>query len=649
METVEINDTTFLTPHAPSGVEAVTGDEKQVDFFPRVKFKKWDNECNYSFGLVDAGGAHSISGDVVDYVGNGIRAKFYPKRAEKRKAPSSLRWLKMDTLSPYETAAEYELQRSLGNYEFSIATYRASESSIMMFGLFTGDRYLQIGEDCKAKCFKAGDDLPVVRIPLAQTNPYYMDAGLVNIDIHIGHQDVPDVKWKWLQAVLETFAAHGIAAFTQPDVDNKGALKVYVEHDGRDVKVHSADLSFDILSAYINIECDYNRVYDYYSPDAWPDVASDIRDAHAYGLRDIYPTVSYSIVDDMVARFAVLLKVTLDDRPYDMRELSRLAELAIIHEDYQWVENAKRTDPGWHYEPNIDGHEFEIWLDDKPLSNIVELSMQHKNVSFHYQPALTAQEVNEGRTRWSNIEGSWAVYHTDYQSIKGDKYQTAKVGHIYRPWAEDASGKRVWCDLNIDANNNLATITLPQDFVDSAVYPIMIDPTAGYQNVGGSSLTMADNSFLALVLPNDYAYSGSVSTINAYLGVSTSGTSTMGWSLGIYSTAGDFKCQTADQTASNVNLTQWWSLAPTTTFTPTAFGPYWVGCWLGVKASYETMTIYYDAMTAGGRQYLGTYTPAWVATIAGTTNLADEFSVYIAQNAGGESSRNQGKGVQSAW
>jgi hypothetical protein len=69
--------------------------------------------------------------------------------------------------------------------------------------------------------------------------------------------------------------------------------------------------------------------------------------------------------------------------------------------------------------------------------------------------------------------------------LGGQNYKTGKLCHIYRPWAEDAKGQRVWCDLTIDAD--VMTITVPQDFLDSAAYPVLVDPTFGYTTHGASN------------------------------------------------------------------------------------------------------------------------------------------------------------------
>lgn len=133
------------------------------------------------------------------------------------------------------------------------------------------------------------------------------------------------------------------------------------------------------------------------------------------------------------------------------------------------------------------GFEFEVEFDSKPQSNVVEYTLQHKGLRFDYQPELTQEEVDEGTIRPENVVGSYAVYHESKRHNNVLKeYRTGKAFHIFRPWAEDANKNRVWCELNIDEQNDLMTITVPQDFLDNAAYPVLVDPTFGYTTQGST-------------------------------------------------------------------------------------------------------------------------------------------------------------------
>lgn len=140
------------------------------------------------------------------------------------------------------------------------------------------------------------------------------------------------------------------------------------------------------------------------------------------------------------------------------------------------------------------GIEFEFTLRKKPKSNQIDLSIQAKGLEFHYQPPLTEQERLEMVDRPKNVEGSYAAYHSfktgDYTQLGGQNYATGKAFHIYRPHAIDADGKETYADLQIDTASSVLTIIMPQSFLDTATYPIWVDPTFGYTSVGASSYSL---------------------------------------------------------------------------------------------------------------------------------------------------------------
>jgi len=137
------------------------------------------------------------------------------------------------------------------------------------------------------------------------------------------------------------------------------------------------------------------------------------------------------------------------------------------------------------------GLRFELVLKVKPLVNSFTIPIKSKNLRFSKQPFLAQEDIDAGISCPLNVEGSYAVYHV---SKKNNQYMTGKAFHIYRPIAEDAQGNKAWCALNIDGYldpKNL-TITVPQQFLDEAVYPVSIDPDFGYTTIGGSLSNIAE-------------------------------------------------------------------------------------------------------------------------------------------------------------
>lgn len=151
---------------------------------------------------------------------------------------------------------------------------------------------------------------------------------------------------------------------------------------------------------------------------------------------------------------------------------------------------------------------FDITLNSKPKSNIVVFTIETKGIIFDYQPPLnldrdcwppnvvTADETTgydrNGKAicwRPENVVGSYAIYHENCPpNITGGKeYRVGKLCHLYRPKIIDSTGKSVWGSWNLDKELGIINLTIPQDFLDNAAYPILIDPDVGYTTAGASS------------------------------------------------------------------------------------------------------------------------------------------------------------------
>ncbi len=163
----------------------------------------------------------------------------------------------------------------------------------------------------------------------------------------------------------------------------------------------------------------------------------------------------------------------------------------------------------------LDGFEFEIILKKKPKTNQIVLNIETRGLRFFYQPALTQQEIDSGAVRPDNVVGSYAVYHATKGGMvdsRGKNYKAGKAFHIYRPRIEDADGKWVWGELQYTGTQLITTI--PQDFLDSAKYPIRhaAGDTFGYTDAGVS--------FRALDDIRGYLFTGAAGTaskLTAYL------------------------------------------------------------------------------------------------------------------------------------
>jgi len=187
------------------------------------------------------------------------------------------------------------------------------------------------------------------------------------------------------------------------------------------------------------------------------------------------------------------------------------------------------------------GVEFEVILDSVPASNVITFNIETQGLKFYYQPPLTDELnpadydfINETHAikdgvvvihRPENVVGSYAVYHatrTNMHRTKEDaeKYKTGKAFHIYRPKIIDAIGNEIWGDLNIDEQNGTLTITIDQTWLDNGVYPVNVDPTFGYETVGGSDYLNSGDEMDGSLFTSP-ADAGSADSISMYVKAAT--------------------------------------------------------------------------------------------------------------------------------
>ena len=138
------------------------------------------------------------------------------------------------------------------------------------------------------------------------------------------------------------------------------------------------------------------------------------------------------------------------------------------------------------------GYEFEVILKEKPVTNRLEFTIETKGLRFLKQHPLTEQSIHDIReviiTPTDSYDkdgntirhidekdiGSYAVYTLEKKINweDGKLYRNGKVGQIPRPKITDSIGKWVWGERIIDIEKGIMEIIIPQNFLDTAVYPI---------------------------------------------------------------------------------------------------------------------------------------------------------------------------------
>jgi GNAT superfamily N-acetyltransferase len=198
------------------------------------------------------------------------------------------------------------------------------------------------------------------------------------------------------------------------------------------------------------------------------------------------------------------------------------------------------------------GVELEIILKQKPPINTIDLPVETENLVWYYQPPLTQEFRQEDCEVWTethvrlkpknetetgqdvfrpeNVIGSYAIYHT---SKRNNEYKTGKAFHLYRVQLIDANGNKTWAEYNknIQETGRLG-ITLPQEFLNKAVYPVTIDPTFGKTSIGGTTVNTAQD--LAIQCQFSVGESGTLTQISYYTKAGTQGDGKRILRLGLY-------------------------------------------------------------------------------------------------------------------
>ena len=119
---------------------------------------------------------------------------------------------------------------------------------------------------------------------------------------------------------------------------------------------------------------------------------------------------------------------------------------------------------------NDGSFEYDCILKKEPDTNVISLLMEGaEKYDFFRQPDFVPDPF---------LKGSYAVYNKETLNGEG----TGKLCHINRPLIIDARGRKVWGDLSI-VNNELR-ITIPEQWLSEAKYPVLVDPTIGTTTVG---------------------------------------------------------------------------------------------------------------------------------------------------------------------
>ncbi len=268
-------------------------------------------------------------------------------------------------------------------------------------------------------------------------------------------------------------------------------------------------------------------------------------------------------------------------------------------------------------------YEFELTLKEKPLSNVITFDIETNGLDFYYQPELTQEEIDDGANRPDNVVGSYAVYHSgnpiNYEG--GKLYKSGKAFHIFRPQMEDANGWKVWGELNINTDTNEMSVTIPQDFINNAVYPIRhaTGATFGYTTIGGSQSSGSVGTLYTF--PFSLSVSGSVSKLTDYERGNTATTNIKGI---IYDddTSYPDALQGSPSIPTSANTSEAWRDLTFSSAIPLAAGTYWL------THVVDTASVYKWDAEAGGYRAIDSYASPADPYPGGATAQSRKLSIY---------------------
>jgi hypothetical protein len=297
----------------------------------------------------------------------------------------------------------------------------------------------------------------------------------------------------------------------------------------------------------------------------------------------------------------------------------------------------------WHIDEN--GHfKWDIEFAQKPSTNKFSWALTHtEGLEFAYQPALTQAEIDKGTIRPDNVVGSYAVYCNKtghYKDASGKttvNYRTGKLLHIYRPLCIDAKGNKEWAELLIEKGT--LTITIPQKYLDNAVYPVTLDPTFGYTSVGASGGSSGNSVWWALDA-NSPSGGGTLTSISVYQRYVFSADST--FQFAFYSdNAGVPDARLAYESSATThgnaaNPGSWKTSTPDWNYELAASTQYWASSHGGGSQD-PGWTFSYDSGGSKANRYASGTTPPSPAGTTSQDYTSAHFSAYATYTEGGAS------------
>jgi hypothetical protein len=491
---------------------------------PQIELSKWNEEVkmkvNYDIDakeVVTQDNAIIWKGDKQDLIYKQIPAK---KETTLKKIPkpriklaqnnNNIRYIKFGLTNLKTLAASYELFEKTNATQPTITSFIPNEEGYLFFG----DRKAEID-------LRNIDTIPYPIVRVKTENTFSCPVALSNNNgLFLVMYYAPDiekrgeeVKNEFTAAINNVLKRHNVQTEIQRRDDFFYYMKdLQIKPVGR-IAYDKNILIFNLYtqSPYTTGLKDYMRA-----------TFQKVRDEYLLpigGLSELDSSITPEIVDEVINEFAKSTNKSVTPDTLNSLENSTLNALINIANNSDWKLKSERSDIPKKIadEERFDRFEFDILLYEIPESNIFTYQIETDGLDFFYQPDLTEEEKNDGAYRPENIIGSYAVYKKDAKiihenTVDAEKYKAGKVMHIYRPKIIDAKNNSIWGTLNVNINSKTLTVTVDKQWLKSASYPVVVDPTFGYTTAGVSSNECKDK----MIGSNFLGAAGTGVSISAY-------------------------------------------------------------------------------------------------------------------------------------
>lgn len=604
------------------------GDATQAHFVPQVKLSKW-NEVSFSVTLPDPTpltGKLSTSANKVVWTNNGVTSQFYTK--PKYVPPVAVIQTVPSIRYRYEKSGNYndanifqDISDVLPASGIRVLAVSVANPTIVFNGLYTPQKFLNMGLVPNTMNFSR----KMTKYP---AGAIVYDNGNIEFSI-IGASQITDATF--LQIVIAALTSLGISAYQSTHSPNSNDV-LFLDGSGNERKVCGMMReTADVFDFFINVSTDFSQ-YQFYN------AGTSARTSTPGSLNIIAPTITnQQVVTAIMAQFSQVLGLPLVADSYSSQELALISKYTPIYGDQNWIQNATMDSfdlPRCLSAQSADTTEFDITLASAPASNVITLALENSGNNFYYQDVLTPTERDSGAFRPTDIIGSYAIYHAtkrdDYSQIGGQNYMAGKVGHIYRPKITDANGVWVWGTLSIVENNLL--VTIPQTFLNTAAYPIVVDPTFGY-TTAGASVEGAGSAYCFL---NTTGFVGTGTSMNWYGNQASGALLTQ---LAMYTVVGSTGTYFTNSktVSSTVGIVAGWNTQNydvDPTFTAINYSLFFIGQISGKTGA----SIHYDTGSSGvgtTATSSGYVDQTWPSTLTAPTGGTMSFSIYATYSTGG--------------